>query len=115
MKDDAKIDAKRYCKTFNSTLVSIRSSNEMDFLEHNILNGTNDNIWIGGSQTNGDWYWEDGSKFGKFQNWDTSSNNPEPNNPPISQTSICVYLKANSHKWGDTYCSDFQMAFICMY
>merc|ERR1712126_786971 len=98
------------------TLVSIRSKNEMDFLEQNILNGTNSDIWIGGSRQNGDWYWEDGSKLNsktssEFQNWAAEQpNNPRIINPP---TPICVYLKANSHKWGDAYCSDYEFPFIC--
>ena len=106
------MNAKSECKkTFNSTLVSIRSKNEMDFLEQNILNGTNENIWIGISERNGDWYWEDGFKFGEFTNWAAN----EPNDPQINQTPRCVYLKEISHKWGDTYCSDFDFRFICMY
>ena len=83
----------------------------MEFLEQNILNGTNKNIWIGGSQSNGDWYWEDGSKFGKFQDWAAN----QPDDYQTSQAPICVYLKANSHKWADEYCSDYEFPFICMY
>ena len=106
----SKIDAKRFCKSANSTLASIRSSNEMDFLEQNILNGIDDNIWIGGgSQSNSRWYWEDGSKFGEYENWAAN----QPNNPAIRP--ICVYLKARSHKWGDAYCSDYEFPSICMY
>ena len=103
------MNAKSHCQKVNSKMVSIRSSNEMDFLEQNILNGTKGEIWIGGSQTNGDWSWEDGSKFGEFQNW--AANEP---NEPISLTPICVYLKKKSHKWGDAYCSDYEIPFICM-
>ena len=95
--------------------VSIHSLKEADFLKKRIVNGTNENIWIGGKGfgRDGKWFWPDGSEFGPFENWaDGQPNNPNPDDQPLE----CAYMQTPSRKWGDAECAaDYSYPFICMF
>ena len=107
--------ANNVCKNMNSELVSIHSLQEADFLKKRIVNGTNENIWIGGKGfgRDGKWFWPDGSEFGPFENWaDGQPNNPNPDAQPLE----CAYMQTPSRKWGDAECAaDYSYPFICMF
>ena len=103
-------EAEQYCdQQLNSTLVTINSQEENNFVKSLLLASIGDEkAWIGGNDmdTEGTWVWVDGSDWSEFDNWNTN----EPNG---GRNESCVeILPDREYKWNDIPCAESK-AFIC--
>ncbi|XP_077865072.1 IgGFc-binding protein-like [Saccoglossus kowalevskii] len=75
----------------------------------------NNNFWFGLNDidTEGTFYWTDGTALGDFTRWAENEPNNNVNKNPLGQD--CVQLwKKNAFKWDDSYC-DRRAGFVCEY
>lgn len=96
----------------DSNLVSIHSEKEMEFFKNELAVGTKRFIWISAHDIDGDWNWQDGSKF----DW-TNGEKTQPNSPRWADgINDCAYLwLKQGFKWADAKCNDDSFPFICMH
>ena len=101
-------DAETHCQLEGGHLVSIRSTEENQFVTKFVKMDT----WIGANDFNseGDWEWSDGST------WDYSDWNPgNPNHDHLSMLSVrhCGIIETSyNKKWEDENCNQV-INFIC--
>ena len=85
----------------------------MEFLKNELIVGINGYIWIGAHEIDGDWNWQDGSKF-DWTNWEKT----QPNSPRWADgINDCAYLWGKQDfEWADAKCNDeYNFPFICMH
>ena len=105
------IASKKHCQQLDANLVSIHSEKEMEFLKNILAVGTKGLIWIGAHEIDGDWNWQDGSKF-DWTNWEKT----QPNSPRWADgINDCAYLWVKEgFKWADAKCND-EYSFFYLY
>ena len=102
--------AESSCVAEGSSLASVHSKEENDFLTGMLATEVEVKVWLGGNdkEVEADWIWSDKSTW-SFENWKAN----EPNNYDGKQhcNHICIG-GSFSGEWNDAYCSNLY-AFIC--
>ncbi|XP_023804655.1 ladderlectin-like [Oryzias latipes] len=103
-------EAEKFCQSIGANLASVRNRLENSILLSLIKQkqGCYTPTWIGGSdaQTNGVWFWSDGSKY-QYTNWCPK----EPNNGRGQQH--CLQMSYTKKRcWDDLECRE-RRPFIC--
>ncbi|RWS20505.1 macrophage mannose receptor 1-like protein, partial [Leptotrombidium deliense] len=97
------VNAQKYCKSLNSSLVSIHSENENEFVR-NFIKRYRRNVWLNGKQhalKSSNIRWLDGSEF-NYANWHAWSYQPDE----IKEDHLnCVVLTDYGY-WLDENCFD---------
>ncbi|KAM7393937.1 hypothetical protein PAMP_020771 [Pampus punctatissimus] len=102
---DTWTNAERYCADFDSSLASVHSIWEYNFLQRMVKTGGHTFAWIGGYHFQGDWRWEDGSQF-NYLNW-------EPGTESSTDFYQCLQLNSQESKgWSNHGCS-MRFPFVC--
>uniref|UniRef100_A0A3B4TM23 Ladderlectin-like n=1 Tax=Seriola dumerili TaxID=41447 RepID=A0A3B4TM23_SERDU len=100
---DSWANAERFCASFDGSLASVRSIWEYNFLQRMVKTGGHRFAWIGGYYFEGEWRWEDGSRF-DYSNWDTSSS---------TAYYQCLLLNSQVSKgWSNNGCN-MRFPFVC--
>ncbi|KAM7418854.1 hypothetical protein PAMA_016128 [Pampus argenteus] len=100
---DTWTNAESYCATFDSSLASVHSIWEYNFLQRMVKTGGHTFTWIGGYYFQGDWRWEDGSQL-NYHNWETASS---------TDSYQCLQLNSQESKgWSNHGCS-MRLPFVC--
>ncbi|XP_013888866.1 galactose-specific lectin nattectin [Austrofundulus limnaeus] len=101
-------DAEGYCNRFGAHLTSIQGPDQYRFIRRLIekATGTNTRTWVGGTNTDGDWTWIDGSPF-TFTNWGPG----EPNNAGGNEH--CMDINLNGQDYVNDENCDTKSASIC--
>ena len=96
-------DAKTYCSSLNSKLLTIHSQVENDFA-HSLIPEDGKDIWVGANDlaVDGVWVWEDGIAWGSYTGWATDSSEP---NGGSSENCVMMYKSEKPGLWNDASCS----------
>ncbi|XP_071361590.1 ladderlectin-like [Trachinotus anak] len=96
-------NAESFCAGYDGSLASVHSIWEYNFLQRMVRTGGHTFAWIGGYYFEGNWRWEDGSRF-DYHNWETAGSTD------IYQ---CLQLNTQGSKgWSNHGCS-MQFPFVC--
>ncbi|XP_023253015.1 ladderlectin-like [Seriola lalandi dorsalis] len=100
---DSWADAERFCASYDGSLASVGSIWEYNFLQRMVKTGGHAFAWIGGYYFEGEWRWEDGSRF-DYSNWDTSRS---------TAYHQCLLLNSQVSKgWSNNRCN-MPFPFVC--
>ncbi|XP_033097906.1 adhesion G-protein coupled receptor G2-like [Anneissia japonica] len=94
------IDSHNWCTSKSSTLVSISSNEENEFIG-NIDSG--DDKWIGLTKINGTWQWINEAEQSSYRNWGVYQN---------PHSSCAIISSAGNNFWHPTSCN-YSMRFVC--
>ena len=108
--------AKSYCQTLNSTIVTFNSAEEHAFVTHEVLSEAYGGVWIGLTRdpsNKGLWRWEDGTHL-SFTQWESTQ--PDYINDDCAQMMFGLHYKIYwYHEWHGTNCERLTRdpGFIC--
>ena len=99
--------AQRACQIFNSSLTSIHTGKENDFIRQRVVSSNDSSAWIGlnNLRNNTKFEWTDGSHV-SFTNWAPK----EPNNAGGEN---CTELHVLTGNWNDLNCSSENRTYVC--
>uniref|UniRef100_A0A3Q1JRR4 C-type lectin domain-containing protein n=1 Tax=Anabas testudineus TaxID=64144 RepID=A0A3Q1JRR4_ANATE len=100
-------DAERFCTSIGGNLASLQSADVQNFLREMVFRDTNvyKNTWVGGSDAEGVWLWNDGSNF-VFNRWGKG----EPNNLGDED---CMEMNFSGQDYINDAKCELKRSFVC--